>query len=250
MSDLVDYDVADGVATVTLDSPRNRNALSRSLVSGLFAALDSAEADGDVRAVLLRAAGPTFCSGADLGEAREDGMERTSATLVQLQRRLVALPKPVVARVHGQVRAGGIGLVAACDLAISTEDATFAFTEVRLALAPAAISLTVLPRLSDRSAGWSFLTGQTFDGAAAARMSLVTQAVPESGLEQAVEDTLTALGKAHPQGLAETKRLLTAPLLERIDTHGEQVAAQSAELFASEAAREAMLAFVERRKRG
>lgn len=248
MTELVHYDVTDRVATVTLDSPHNRNALSRQLVTELFGALDRAEADDDVRVVLLRSAIPVFCSGADLSEAAEGSMEEGARRIVDLQRRIVAHPKPVVVRLDGPVRAGGIGIVAASDVAVGSTAATFALTEVRLALAPAVISLTVLPRLTSRAAARTFLTGETFDGAAAADWGLLTEAVAPEDLDGAVGRVLTDLGKGHPQGLRESKRLANRDLLARIDAQGDELAGLSARLFGSDEAREAMLAFLSRAK--
>jgi methylglutaconyl-CoA hydratase len=247
-AELVHHRVDDHVASLALDSQANRNALSRQLVSELYDGLQRAEDDEDVKVVLIRAEGPSFCSGADLAEAREDGMEKAARVLVDLQRRIATLTKPVVARVQGSVRAGGIGIVAASDIAISGEHATYAFTEVRLGLTPAAISLTVLPRMTDRSAALSFLTGEVFDGRAAARRGLVTRAVPEDDLNLEVDEVCAALAKGNPQGLRETKQLLGRPLVERIDTHGADLAALSARLFGSEEAKAAMLAFLNRKK--
>lgn len=246
--ELVRYDVTEQVATLTLDSPDNRNALSRQLVADLFRHLERADSDDEVKVVLVRAEGRTFCSGADLSEAREDGMEKAAGVLVELQRAIASHPKPVVARVHGNVRAGGIGIVAASDIAISAEDATYAFTEVRLGLTPAAISLTVLPRMTDRAAALTFLTGEVFDGTAAASMGLVTQAMPEDELDITVRQVCAALAQGSPQGLRETKQLLGRPLIERIDELGGDLAQLSAKLFGSEEAREAMLAFLNRKK--
>jgi len=248
MSEVVHYAVADDVATITLDSQHNRNALSRALVSAVFEGLDRAEADDAVKVVVIRAEGRTFCAGADLSEATGEGMEEGARTIVELQRRIVASPKPVVARVHGAVRAGGIGIVAACDIAVSADDATFALTEVRLGLAASVISLTVLPRMTNRAASRTLLTGETFDGAAAAGMGLVTIAVPETQLDVELDRVLTDLRKGHPQGLREGKALLNAELLAAMAEHGEERAALSARLFGSDAAREAMLAFLNRSK--
>jgi len=248
MTELVHYYAADAVATLSLDSQHNRNALSRQLVSELFEHLDRADTDEDVKAVVVRAEGRAFCSGADLSEASGDGMEQAAGVLVDLQRRIVALSKPVVARVHGSVRAGGIGIVAASDIAISAEDATFAFTEVRLGLTPAVISLSVLPRMSDRAAARTFLTGEVFDGRAAASSGLVTTAVPAGRLDDEVAEVCAALVKGNPQGLRETKQLLGRPLLERIDAEASDLAALSARLFGSEGAKAAMLAFLDRKR--
>ena len=244
MSTPVGYDVAAGVATITLDHQAKRNALSKALVAGVFDGIDRAEADADVRVVVIRAAGSVFCSGADLSEATGEGMEDGARAIVELQRRIVASPKPFVARVHGAVRAGGIGIVAACDIAVAADTATFALTEVRLGLAASVISLTVLPRMTPRSASRTLLTGEKFDGAAAADTGLVTVAVPEADLDAETDRVVGDLLKGHPQGLAEGKKLLNADLLTGLESRGEDRAALSARLFGSDAAREAMLAFL------
>ena len=246
--ELVHYRVDDHVASLVLDSQHNRNALSRQLVAELFAGLERGEADDDVKVVLIRAEGRTFCSGADLSEASGEGMEKAAGVLVDLQRRIATLGKPVVARVHGSVRAGGIGIVAAADIAVSASDATYAFTEVRLGLTPAAISLSVLPRMTDRGAALTFLTGEVFDGRAAERHGLVTLAVHEDELNSELDEICAALAKGNPQGLRETKALVGRPLVERIDAHGADLAALSARLFGSDEAKAAMLAFLNRKK--
>lgn len=246
--ELVHHDVADEVATITLDSQHNRNALSRQLVDELLDGLARADADDSVKVVVIRAEGRTFCSGADLSEASADGMEQAAGVLVDLQRRIATLSKPVVTRVHGNVRAGGIGIVAASDVALSAADATFAFTEVRLGLTPAAISLSVLPRMTDRAAALTFLTGEVFDGTEAARVGLVTRAVPEAELDTELRQLCVALTKGNPQGLRETKRLVGRSLVERIDEQGADLARLSARLFGSEEAKQAMRAFLERKK--
>jgi enoyl-CoA hydratase/methylglutaconyl-CoA hydratase len=251
MTELVHYDVGGGlpeVATLTLDSQHNRNALSKQMVAELFDGLERAESDDAAKAVVIRAEGRTFCSGADLSEASGEGMEQAAGVLVELQRRIVTLAKPVVTRVHGNVRAGGIGIVAASDIAVSAEDATYAFTEVRLGLTPAAISLTVLPRMTDRSAAETFLTGEVFDGTTAARLGLVSRAVAEADLDDAVADVCAALAKGNPQGLRETKQLVGRHLVARIDEQGADLARLSARLFGSEEAKAAMLAFLNRKK--
>jgi enoyl-CoA hydratase/carnithine racemase len=242
----VHYECVDGVGTITLDSPRNRNALSRRLVTELFDALDRAEEDLDARVVLIRSSERVFCSGADLGEASAGGMEEGTRALVALQRRIVVHAKPVVVRLEGPVRAGGLGIVAAADVVLCSDGVTFAFTESRLGLAPAVISLTVVPRLTSRAASDVLLTGRTFDSAEAARMGLVTRSVPPRELDAAVAEACEELKKAHPQGLRETKALLAGPLVANIDANAEEVSALSARLFASEGAKEAMTAFLNR----
>jgi enoyl-CoA hydratase/carnithine racemase len=244
--ELVHYGVADAVATITLDSPHNRNALSRQLVDELFEGLERAAADADVRVVLIRQEGKVFCSGADLSEATTVGMAEGARRIVELQRLVVTMDKPVVVRVSGAVRAGGIGLVAAGDVAVSAEDATYALTEVKLGLAAAIISLTVHARMNPRAAALTTLGGETFSGAQAAAYGLVTVAVPADGLDETVATVCAQLATGAAQGLRESKRILNADLVRRIDAHGDEMAELSARLFASDEAREAMTAFLNR----
>lgn len=238
--------VTAGVARITLDSPANRNALSAVLVGAVNEGLDHAADDPDVRSVVLAHTGTTFCAGADLAEAaREGGPAKGTQRLVALLRRIVALPKPVVAAVDGHVRAGGLGLLGACDLVLAGPACTFALTEARLGLAPAIISLTLDDVLDRRAWARYGLTGETFDAVEAARIGLATRAVDD--LEVAVEETVAALGAASPQGLAETKTLTSSVRLARFDRDAAGLGARSAELFASEEAQEAIAAFRERR---
>ncbi|MBO3747863.1 enoyl-CoA hydratase family protein [Streptosporangiaceae bacterium NEAU-GS5] len=236
-----------GVATLTLDSPRNRNALSRDLVGELTAHVEAVAADPDTRAVLLTHTGGVFCSGADLGEAVGEGMAGGSRRMIDLFTLLVELPKPVVCRVAGKVRAGGLGLLGACDVVLASAAGDYAFTEARLGLAPAMISLTLLPRLDARAAGRYFLTGETFTAAEAERIGLLTRAVPADALDAAVAEVLDALRLASPQGLAESKLLVTEAVRHLLAEHGEQMAARSARLFSSDEAKEGMSAFLQRR---
>ncbi|WP_091111153.1 enoyl-CoA hydratase family protein [Nocardioides psychrotolerans] len=247
-AELVHCVVSDAVATITLDSPHNRNALSRQLVTELFAHLRSTAQDDDVSVVVLRSSGRVFCSGADLTEASEGGMEEGARVLVEMQRLIVAHPKPVVAALHGPVRAGGIGIIAAADVVVAADEASFALTEVKLGLAPAVISLTVLPRMTSRAAALTCLTGEPFTAAEAVVMGLVTRAVPAAEVDDAVASVVASLATGAPQGLRETKALLARDLLARIDAQGEDMARLSARLFGSDEAREAMAAFLNRKK--
>ena len=248
MTELVHYDTADLVATITLDSPHNRNALSQQLVTELFGHLERAAADEGVRVVLVRSADRVFCSGADLGEASTDGMEEGARRIVELQRLVVSMDKPVVTRIDGPVRAGGIGLVAASDIALCAEEANFALTEVKLGLAAAIISLTVHQRMTPRGAALTTLGGEVFGGAEAAAYGLVTEAVPAGELEGRVAEVCASLATGAPQGLRESKRILNADLVRRIDEYGAEMAATSARLFASEEARTAMQEFLSRKR--
>ena len=244
--ELVHLTVDGVVARITLDSPHNRNALSRQLVTELGERLAEADADDAVRVVVLASEGRVFCSGADLSEASGGSMTQGTHAIVDLMRAIATLSKPVVARIAGPVRAGGIGLVAACDIVVATDEASFALTEVKLGLAPAVISLTVLPRLTSRDAAYTFLTGETFGGAEAARMGLVTQAVAADALDERVAEVCASLATGAPQGLRETKALLARDLVARIDAQRDDLAELSARLFGSDEAKEAMTAFLSR----
>lgn len=245
-TELVHYVVDRGSATVTLDSPANRNALSAQLVRELSAHLARAAADDAVRTVVLTHTTTTFCAGADLAESgREGGPTQGMNRLVAMLRQILELPKPVVACVEGNVRAGGLGLLGACDIAIVGRTSSFAFTEVRLGLAPAIISLTVLPRLGDRAAARYFLTGERFDADEAARIGLVTEVATDPAAALAL--LLGELRACSPQGLAETKQLTTRAILADFDAAAEVLSAQSARLFGSAEAREGIASFLERR---
>ncbi|HEX3930210.1 MAG TPA: enoyl-CoA hydratase-related protein [Nocardioides sp.] len=246
--ELVHYEVADSVATITLDSRHNRNALSRQLVTELVERLGRADADDEVTVVLVRQEGSVFCSGADMSEATTDGMEEGALRIVALQRLVATMDKPVVTRIAGAVRAGGIGIVAASDVAIAAEDATFALTEVRLGLAAAIISLTVHARMTPRAAALTTLGGEVFSGEQAAAYGLVTRAVPAVELDDVVAGLCATLASGTAQGLRESKRILNADLVRRIDALGGEMAALSARLFASDEARAAMTAFLQRKR--
>jgi enoyl-CoA hydratase len=246
MSDrLVQYSVDRGIARIALDSPRNRNALSAALVGQLTQVLTEAGADETVRAVELTHTGSTFCAGADLTEASQGGMKAGTTGLLTLLRAIVALPKPVVGSIDGHVRAGGLGLIGACDIVLAGPASTFAFTEVRLGLAAAVISLTTLPRMDPRAASRYLLTGERFDAPTAARIGLVTEAVDD--IDAGTLAVLDALRACSPQGLRETKPLLTAGILDAFEARAEALAAQSARLFASDEAAEGMSAFLAKR---
>jgi enoyl-CoA hydratase len=224
-----------GIATLTLDSPETRNALSAALVAELAEALTECGDDPAVRAVVLTHTGATFSAGADLNAPP------SPYAFVDLLRQIVQLPKPVVGVVRGHVRAGGLGLLGACDVVVASEGSDFALTEVRIGVAPAVISLTLLPKLEQRAAARYYLTGERFGTAEAVRMGLVT------ATEDDLEAILDGLRKGSPQGLAESKRLVTARVLETFERDAEDLVQRSASLFASAEAREGMTAFLERR---
>lgn len=248
---LVRYSTHAGAARITLDSPHNRNAISTALLGQLLSALERAAEDTEARVVVLGHTGGTFCAGADLSEAsdstgspEEQAAERTRAFL-GLLRAIISHPKPVIAAVDGHVRAGGMGLVASCDLAIAGPASTFAVTEVRLGLGAAMISLPLEAKVAPRPLASAMLTGSTFAADTAREIGLITEAVAD--LEPAIVDVVEGFRPCSPQGLAETKALLGAPLLHQFDTRGEDLATVSARLFTTPEVAEGMTAFLERR---
>jgi len=250
MSGIVHSVSGDRIVTITLDSPANRNALSRGLVAQLGDALAAAAAagtDGTAHAVLLTHTGTTFCSGAALDEMRDGDPADGTRAMLTLFRQLLTLPVPVVARVDGAARAGGLGVLGACDVVLASDRSTFAFTEVRLGLAPAVISLPLRPLLTARAAARYFLTGETFGAAVAAQIGLVTAATGD--VDALASDVLDGLRRADPQGLRETKPLTTGDRLRAIDEEGATMGQLSARLFASDVARSHFSAFLDQTHR-
>ncbi|MCV7284492.1 enoyl-CoA hydratase family protein [Mycolicibacterium wolinskyi] len=249
MSKLVQYTVDGAVARLTLDSPHNRNALSTALVEQLHEGFAGAAAEPGVRVVVLGHTGGTFCAGADLSEAagRDPGdvaVDR-AREMTKLLRTILELPLPVIGAIDGHVRAGGLGLVGACDLVVAGSNSTFALTEARIGVAPSIISLTLLPKMTPRSAGRYFVTGEKFGAAEAAAIGLITLAADD--VSAAVAALAGEIAKGSPQGLATSKALTTASILRSFDEHAEDLTQQSARLFVSDEAREGMMAFLQKR---
>ncbi|MHB8219172.1 MAG: enoyl-CoA hydratase-related protein [Acidimicrobiales bacterium] len=254
---------AGALSTVVMDSPHNRNALSTLLVTQLLTALHEVQADPEVRAVVLTGTGSVFCSGADLSERLggrgasaggsppggddNDNGDHERATFADVLSCLAELPQPVVARVNGHVRAGGMGLVAACDLAVAPVSATFAFNEVRIGLAPAMIAVPAL-RVMDRRAfaRWA-LTGDTFTATQAAAAGLLSAVVEDGMLDDWVEGVVESFLRSSPLAMAATKGLVEGLAGREWDPAMASAEALSDELFASDEAAEGMAAFLEKR---
>jgi len=234
------------VATITLDSPANANALSSALVGQLRAELDTALADPVVRVIVLTGAGRVFCSGADLKEALT-GPGMAAGLLTAVIGALWDSKKPVICRVNGSARAGGIGLVAACDLAIAPLTATFAFSEVRIGVAPAVISVPCLRRMPSRAAAEYFLTGEVFGAARAAEIGLLTRAVAAEDLDAETNRFVAMLLRGAPDALAATKDVLRDVGAGSVAAELTRMSALSGRLFSSDDAREGMTAFAEKR---
>lgn len=249
--DPVRFEVVDAVATITLDRPDSRNRLDAQAMARLAEHFDRAGSDDDVRVVVLTGTGTTFCAGADMTAAiSQDSAGFAGAgpqALVTVLTTMLDLPKPIVGRIQGHVAGGGNGLVAACDIAIASSQARFAFSEVRIGVAPAVISTVCLRVMHRRDAQELFLTGERVDADRAHRAGLVTSVIQPEGLDAAVGGCVQQLLAGGPGALAGAKDLLRrVPTLAR-DEAFALTSRMSADLFASDEAREGMTAFLEKR---
>lgn len=247
--ELVHRSVDNGIATITLDSPHNRNALSAQLRHELRDHLTASIGDDAVRAIVLDHTGPVFCAGMDLKESRSaDSQDQGVNELPAILEQLWTSPKPVVTKLAGPARAGGVGLVAASDIAIAAEPATFAFSEVRIGVVPAVISVTVLPRLQTRQAHELFLTGETFDAHRAVSIGLLNSAVPGEQLDTEAARYTGMLSLGAPNALAATKEMLRRPQHHEMSKNFADMLTLSAKHFTGAEGQEGMRAFAEKRK--
>jgi methylglutaconyl-CoA hydratase len=242
MNDLVRQESAGEVTTLTLDSPRSRNALSSALLTELHAALAGALDDRRCRVVVLTGADPAFCAGADLKESRS-GPAAAPGLFPQVLQLIWDSGKPVVCRVNGSARAGGIGLIAACDIAVASQSATFAFSEVRIGATPAIIAVPCLRRMSPRAAAEYFLTGAGFGAQRAVEIGLLTSAVPKIQLDEEVARYVDLLLRGAPGALAATKEVLREAGSMPVAAGLARMAELSEARFASEECRQGMAAF-------
>lgn len=246
MSDAVSYQASAGVATLTMDQPDTRNALTPALVEGLSEGLDRALGDRSARVVVLTNRGPAFCAGADLS-GRSDPAAKPKVGLDEVLTAILDSPKPVVGRVAGHCMGGGVGLAAACDLSVAGSGVRFGFTEVRIGVAPAIISVVCLPKLRRSDALELFLTGERISASRAAEVGLITSAVPEEALDATVSDLVAKLLAGGPGALAAAKKLVFAvPGMDRAGAFA-WTSELSRSLFASDEAAEGMASFRDRR---
>ncbi len=247
MPQLIETGESDGVLTITLNSPANRNALSALLRSELLAALAAAASSTTARVVVLSHTGPVFCSGMDLRENAtaapgSEGVRELPRILQQIAR----CPKPVIARVGGTARAGGIGLLAAADVVVTVTGAAFAFSEIRLGLIPAVISVPVLRRVSTTAARELLLTGAVFDAARAREIGLANAVVEPDALDDEVDRYARLMKLGGPAALAETKAMLSRQH-DDSDARYEALLQLSARQFAGPEGKEGGRAFLEKR---
>ena len=240
---LVRTKITDGVATITLDSQHNRNALSRQLVAELQAGIDAAEA-ADTRAIVLRHEGPAFCAGADLKERTDKPAD--SGPFVAILERLMDTERPTIAAVNGAVRAGGIGLMASCDLVVVNTSTTFALTEVRIGVAAAIISVPILSRVPAGKIAAAMLTGEMFDADEARAIGLVTHVTDDVAGQ--VAELIDGIRAGAPRAVRETKALLrNVPAMDRSSAFAA-MGSLSDELFSGPEAAVGMAAFREKRR--
>jgi methylglutaconyl-CoA hydratase len=245
---VVETELTGGVLTVTLADEANRNALGAQLVGELVDTLDDADADPEVRVVVLTNRGSVFCAGANLSERASENAPAATRSPQALFDRFARSPKPYVGRIAGHCVAGGMGLAAAMDISIAVEDATFGFTEVRVGVAPAVISVVCLPKLRPADARAAFLRGRRFSADEAAEMGLINGAVPADRLDDEVDAVVTDLLAGGPGAIAAAKRLLAEVPGTPVGEAFRWTGALSAQLFATEEAREGMNAFLEKRQ--
>jgi len=244
------YELRSGAAWITLASNETRNAMTEPLIQELLAHLTAACGDEAVRSIVLTGEGAAFCAGADLkNQGKMGDSDREGGNpLVDILRLMRHGPKPVVCAINGHAFGGGLGLVAAGDIVIAAEGAKFSFSEVRLGLIPAMISVVVLPKLGEHLMTRLFLTGERFDAGRALEYGLLHRVVPRDELEAAVQEELDLLSLAGPRALAEAKRLVRTVARLPEDEAFAYAEKKIAELFASDEASEGMAAFQEKRK--
>jgi methylglutaconyl-CoA hydratase len=244
----VKIETARGVMTATLADVENRNALGAALLQGLREALGAANRDPAIRALVITNEGSTFCAGANLKDAsRGSGMPRGSASLETLLAEIQASPTPVIGRIAGHVVGGGIGLACVCDISIASEAAKFGFSEVRLGVAPAIISVVCLPKMRPGDAMEAFLRGHRFSAPRAAELGLINRAVPAAELDAAVDAVLADLRKGGPNALGFAKRLVHEVPRMTQERAFEWTSDLSADLFTSAEAAEGVKAWLEKR---
>lgn len=250
MAETVRSELERGVLTVTLADIDNRNALGADLMAGLRDALDRANADDGIRALVLTNEGTTWCAGANLKEQsarNEAGASTALGDFPELLQAIQRSPTPVIGRIDGHVVGGGTGLAAVCDVAIARDDVKFGFTEVRLGVTPAIVSVVCLPKMRSGEAMEAFLRGNRFDASTAAGYGLISRAVPAGALDESVEAVVSDLRRGGPKALGLAKRLVYEIARRSPEDAMAWAAALSAECFASDEAREGMRAFLEKR---
>jgi methylglutaconyl-CoA hydratase len=243
------YEIKHGAAWITLNRPENRNALSAILVNELYAHLIAANENAKVRSIVITGTGPAFCAGADLKSPPGqlvDGAQ--GVTYPEVLYAILESPKPVIVAVNGAAFAGGLGLVGAADIVVTVSDVQFSFSEVRIGVIPAVISVVCIPKLGTHHAMKLFLTGERFTGEQAVGMGFAHRAVPAKELTGAVREEIDAINLGGPIAVQECKKLVRRVRELNIADGFNETGDWSKRLFQSEEGAEGMAAFREKRK--
>ena len=242
------YEIKNGAAWITLNRPQNRNALSAVLVSELYDHLLAANEDPAARSIVVTGTDPAFCAGADLKRPPGASVEgRRSVPYPRVLTTILESAKPVIAAVNGAAFAGGLGLVGAADIVVAAEEAKFSFSEVRIGVIPAVISVVCIPKLGTHHAMRLFVTGARFTGAEAVAMGLAHRTVPRAALEDAVNEEVDMINRGGPNAVVECKKLVRRVPRLSIEAGFEETAEWSGRMFRSDEAAEGMAAFREKR---
>ena len=243
------YEIRNGAAWITLNRPQNRNALSAVLVSELYDHLLAANEDPAARAIVVTGTDPAFCAGADLKSPPGASVEgRRSVPYPQVLTTIMESPKPVIAAVNGAAFAGGLGLVGASDIVVASAEAQFSFSEVRIGVIPAVISVVCVPKLGTHHAMRLFVTGARFSGVEAVEMGLAHRAVARAELERAVDEELDMINRGGPNAVVECKKLVRrVPQYANMEEAFNDTAQWSGRMFRSDEAAEGMAAFRQKR---
>lgn len=247
----VKYTVDGSTATITLDAPENRNAINQALLKGIDAGVSKATADDAVRSIVLTHTGSVFCAGADLKESSaaptgDSDRPSPAAAANEVIRNLLTCPKPVIAAIHGHVRAGGMGFAGACDLVVAGPQASFGLTEVRIGVVAAMISPVVLARIGDRTAAQWLLRARSISPHEAAAAGFITHAVDEGTetVEDIVETMLADLRRGAPRALAASKEIFNRRVLDLVEASEAEMIELSGRFFAGDDAKAGMQSFL------
>ena len=246
---------ADGNATLTLNRPEVHNAFDPAMTRQLTASLKTLDADPKVRAIVLQGAGKSFCAGADIGHMKASAKfsraqnYKAAQESAHMFHTLYAMSKPTIARVHGAVRGGGMGLVAACDIAIAARSASFRLSEVKIGVIPAMISPYVIAAIGARHARRYFVSGEEFDAGEAWRIGLIHDIVEEAELHARVGGMLAHLYSSGPGAMAAAKKLIPLSSHANIDKAIlDETSRRIADIRATPEGQEGLSAFLEKRK--
>ncbi|MGD0426046.1 MAG: enoyl-CoA hydratase-related protein [Candidatus Acidiferrales bacterium] len=252
--DALKYEKDGAIATITLNRPDKRNAISGTMIDELLGALNSADTDGAVRVLILTGAGRAFCSGMDL-ETLQSIAKQTpeqnladSRQMARMFHRIYSFPKPLITAVNGAAVAGGCGIATFSDITLAVPEAKFGYTEVRIGFIPALVSVLLRRQIGEKHARELLLTGATIDAAEAFRLGMVTEIVPAENLLKRAHEVAARFLEASPTSLRRTKRLLLQYNEREVTQEIEMATQENAAIRATEDFREGLASFLEKRQ--